>query len=57
MAGDANALLSGTAMSVLLGGGSILTGFLYPGLDIGSRLILAFTGMSFVIAGLQFSKA
>lgn len=44
-------------MSVLMGGGAILSGFFYPGIDLGSRIILLFLGGLFVLAGLLFSKA
>jgi len=57
MAGDANPLVGGTGMSVLMGGGAILSGFFYPGIDLGSRIILLFLGGLFVLAGLLFSKA
>ncbi len=57
MAGDANTLLSGTAMAVLIGAGSIAVSFFTPDVDFGSRLILFFLGLFFVWAGLRFSKA
>jgi len=56
MAGDANALLSGTAMAVLIGAGAIIAAFLAPDINLGSRLILFFLGLFFSWAGLKFSK-
>ncbi|MDX5989633.1 MULTISPECIES: hypothetical protein [Haloferax] len=57
MAGDANALLSGTAMAVLIGAGSVVSAFLFPDIDLGSRIILFFLGLFFFWAGLRFSRA
>lgn len=56
MAGDANALLSGTAMAVLIGGGSILAAIFLPDINMGSRIILFFLGLFFFWAGLRFSQ-
>lgn len=56
MAGDASALLSGTAMAVLIGSGSILAAIFAPNIDLGSRLILFFLGLFFFWAGIRFSK-
>jgi hypothetical protein len=51
-----NKIISGTAMAVILGFGSILSAFFVPKIDIGSRLILFFLGCIFVWLGLRFSK-
>jgi hypothetical protein len=57
MAGNANPLISGTAMSVIIGGGCIISSFFIPGIGLGERIILLFLGLLFFLAGLAFSQA
>jgi len=55
MAGDANALISGTAMAVAIGSGSILAA-IFADIGLGDKLILFFLGLLFITAGLLFSR-
>jgi hypothetical protein len=52
-----NPLVSGTAASVAIGAGSILTSIFIPAVPVGDRIILFFIGLLFFIAGLLFSQA
>ncbi len=55
MAEDANALISGTAMAVLIGSGSVLAA-IFANIGFGDRLVLFFLGLFFFWAGLRFSN-
>ena len=61
MAGNANALLSGTAMAVLVGAASIMSSLLIPSkilsVGLGNRIIIFLVGGLFLGLGLLFSKA
>jgi Na+(H+)/acetate symporter ActP len=56
MAGDANGIISGTAMAVLVGFGSVIAALFTNNLSIGVRLVLLLLGVFFVWAGLRFSN-
>jgi len=49
-------ILSGTAMAVLLGFGSIIASIFVPNLTFGDRIILFFIGCLFTWLGIWFSR-
>lgn len=51
-----NRIISGTAMAVLIGFGSLFSAIFVPKLDFGSRLILGFLGAMMIWLGLRFSR-
>ncbi len=51
-----NKIISGTAMAVLLGFGSIISAILIPNIDLGSRIILFLIGSIFTGLGIYFSR-
>jgi len=51
-----NKILSGTAMAVLLGFGSIVASIFVPNLNLGDRIILFVLGCLFAWLGICFSK-
>lgn len=51
-----NRIISGTAMAVLIGFGSLLSAIFVPNLDLGSRLILGVLGAMMIWLGLRFSR-
>ena len=51
-----NNLISGTAMAVIIGFGSIVSAIFVPNIDLGSRIILGFLGIIMIWLGIRFSK-
>jgi hypothetical protein len=51
-----NKIISGTAMAVLLGFGSIVVSMLVPNLGLGDKIILFVLGCSFTWLGMWFSR-
>lgn len=49
-------IISGTAMAVLIGFGSIASAIFAPYIDLGSRIVLFFMGVFMVWLGLNFSR-